>query len=72
VPDDLCVVVGWQRVRLNVTPGITGLWQILGSTRVPLDEMVKLDYLYGATWSLWLDVKILLRTVTYMVACRGA
>jgi exopolysaccharide biosynthesis polyprenyl glycosylphosphotransferase len=72
VPDDDAKVVGWQRVRLNVTPGITGLWQILGSTRVPLDEMVKLDYLYGATWSLWLDVKILLRTVTYMVACRGA
>ena len=41
---------------------MTGPWQVLGSTRIPLDEMVKLDYLYVATWSLWGDIKILLRT----------
>ena len=72
VPDDDAKIHGWQRKRLNVTPGLTGVWQILGSTRVPLEEMVKLDYLYGATWSLWLDVKILLRTVAYVVGRRSA
>ena len=41
---------------------MTGLWQVFGSARIPLNEMVKIDYLYGANWSLWLDVKILLRT----------
>jgi exopolysaccharide biosynthesis polyprenyl glycosylphosphotransferase len=72
VPDDDAKIHGWQRKRLNVTPGMTGVWQILGSTRVPLEEMVKLDYLYGATWSLWLDIKILLRTVAYVVGRRSA
>ena len=72
VPDDDAKIHGWQRKRLNVTPGLTGVWQILGSTRVPLEEMVKLDYLYGATWSLWLDVKILLRTVVYVLGRRSA
>jgi exopolysaccharide biosynthesis polyprenyl glycosylphosphotransferase len=72
VPDDDAKIHGWRRKRLNVTPGMTGVWQILGSTRVPLEEMVKLDYLYGATWSLWLDIKILLRTVAYVVGRRGA
>jgi lipopolysaccharide/colanic/teichoic acid biosynthesis glycosyltransferase len=42
-----------------------------GVTRPPLDEMVKLDYLYVATWSLWGDVKILLRTVASVFARRG-
>jgi exopolysaccharide biosynthesis polyprenyl glycosylphosphotransferase len=64
-------VEGWQRRRLLVRPGITGLWQIFGSARIPLFEMVKIDYLYGANWSLWLDVKILLRTVQYVFARRG-
>jgi exopolysaccharide biosynthesis polyprenyl glycosylphosphotransferase len=72
VPDDDAKIRGWERNRLNVTPGMTGAWQILGSTRVPLEEMVKLDYLYGATWSLWLDMKILLRTVAYVAARRSA
>ena len=50
-----------QRHRLLVPPGVTGLWQIFGSARIPLNEMVKIDYLYGANWSLWLDIKILLQ-----------
>jgi exopolysaccharide biosynthesis polyprenyl glycosylphosphotransferase len=64
-------VEGWQRRRLLVRPGITGLWQIFGAARIPLHEMVKIDYLYGANWSLWLDVKILLRTVQFVFARRG-
>ena len=46
---------------------MTGHWQILGSSRIPLHEMVKIDYLYVANWSLWADVKILLRTVPYVL-----
>jgi exopolysaccharide biosynthesis polyprenyl glycosylphosphotransferase len=62
---------GWERRRLQLTPGITGHWQILGSARIPLHEMVKIDYLYVTNWSLWNDVKILLRTVPYVVGRRG-
>jgi exopolysaccharide biosynthesis polyprenyl glycosylphosphotransferase len=64
-------IQGWLRRRLDVTPGMTGIWQVLGSARVPLHEMVKLDYLYRANWSLWLDIKILLRTVPFVLARRG-
>ena len=64
-------IVGWDRRRLQLTPGMTGHWQILGSSRVPMAEMVKLDYLYVASWSLWSDVKILLRTVAHVLARRG-
>ena len=71
VPDDDERIQGWDRRRLDVPPGMTGHWQILGSSRVPLGEMVKIDYLYGANWSLWGDLKILLRTVPYVFARRG-
>lgn len=71
VPHEDRRVEGWQRRRLLVTPGMTGLWQVFGSSRVPLQEMVKIDYLYGANWSLWLDLKILLRTIPYAVGRRG-
>lgn len=62
-------VVGLDRSRLHLTPGMTGPWQVLGS-RVPMREMVAIDYLYVANWSLWADMKLLLRTVRH-VARRG-
>jgi exopolysaccharide biosynthesis polyprenyl glycosylphosphotransferase len=71
VVDEDSQITGYDRRRLQLTPGMTGPWQILGSTRVPLAEMVKMDYLYVASWSLWQDVKILLRTVPYVLARRG-
>jgi lipopolysaccharide/colanic/teichoic acid biosynthesis glycosyltransferase len=71
VPDEDRMITGWHRRRLHVMPGVTGPWQILGPTLVPLDEMTKIDYLYGANWSLWGDVKILLRTAQHVVARRG-
>ena len=64
-------IEGWQRSRLELPPGMTGPWQVFGSARIPLQEMVKIDYLYGANWSLWLDVKILLRTVSFVLERRG-
>ena len=71
VPDEDALIEGWQRRRLAVKPGMTGLWQIFGSSRIPMNEMVKIDYLYGANWSIWLDMKILLRTVPYVLRGRG-
>ena len=71
VVDEDSLIEGLDRHRLLVPPGVTGLWQIHGSARIPLDEMVKIDYLYGANWSLWLDVKILLRTIPFALGMRG-
>ena len=70
VADEDKQITGRDRSRLHLTPGMTGLWQIQG-TRVPMAEMVKLDYLYVGGWSLWFDIKILLRTVTFVFAHRG-
>ncbi|MGI8756228.1 MAG: exopolysaccharide biosynthesis polyprenyl glycosylphosphotransferase [Acidimicrobiales bacterium] len=69
--DEDARITGLDRRRLHLLPGMTGHWQILGSARVPLAEMVKLDYRYVAGWSLWSDIKILARTLPYMVARRG-
>jgi len=71
VDEDDSLILGWDRHRLHLTPGMTGPWQVLGSARIPLHEMVKLDYLYVATWSLWGDVKILLRTLAFVLGRRG-
>jgi len=53
----------WHRKRLDVKPGITGLWQVSGRNRLPFERMVELDLYYIERWSLWLDVKILLKTI---------
>jgi exopolysaccharide biosynthesis polyprenyl glycosylphosphotransferase len=71
VLDEDSRIEGWQRHRMMLPPGATGMWQILGSARIPMSEMVKIDYLYGANWSLWLDVKIILRTIPFVLGRRG-
>ena len=71
VVDEDDLVKGWSRRRLHLTPGMTGPWQILGGGRVPLQDMVKIDYLYVTGWSLWTDLKILLRTAGYVAARRS-
>jgi lipopolysaccharide/colanic/teichoic acid biosynthesis glycosyltransferase len=63
---------GWERSRLDLTPGITGLWQVLGRTSIPFAEMVKLDYVYVTNWSLWLDFKLVLQTLPVVLRRRGA
>jgi exopolysaccharide biosynthesis polyprenyl glycosylphosphotransferase len=65
-------ITGWATRRLDMTPGITGLWQVLGRNDIPFDEMVKLDYLYVTNWSLWWDMKILCQTVPVVLGKRGA
>jgi exopolysaccharide biosynthesis polyprenyl glycosylphosphotransferase len=65
-------VVGAGRHRLRLTPGITGLWQVVGRSDVPFREMVTLDYLYVTNWSLWGDVKLLARTLPRVLKRAGA
>ncbi len=64
-------IQGWHRRRLELKPGMTGPWQILGPARSPLREMAVMDYLYVANWSLWTDIKILLRTFSHVIRRRG-
>jgi exopolysaccharide biosynthesis polyprenyl glycosylphosphotransferase len=65
-------ITGWAERRLDITPGITGLWQVSGRNDIPFEEMVKLDYVYVTNWSLWWDVKILFQTIPVVFARRGA
>jgi lipopolysaccharide/colanic/teichoic acid biosynthesis glycosyltransferase len=63
----------WHRRRLvEAKPGITGLWQVNGRSRVKFDEMVRLDLKYARTWTPWMDLKILLRTPGAVVLGEGA
>jgi len=57
----------WHRKRLDVKPGLTGLWQVSGRYRLSFDQMVKLDIYYIENWSLWLDLKIILKTLPALV-----
>jgi lipopolysaccharide/colanic/teichoic acid biosynthesis glycosyltransferase len=63
----------WHKQRLLAAkPGITGLWQVDGRSRVKFDEMVRLDIRYARSWSLWLDVKILIQTPRAVISGAGA
>jgi len=62
----------WHKRRLSVQAGITGLWQVTGRSNVNFDEMVLLDLYYAANWSLWMDFKILLRTIPAVFNGEGA
>jgi lipopolysaccharide/colanic/teichoic acid biosynthesis glycosyltransferase len=63
----------WHRRRLlEAKPGITGLWQVSGRSRVKFDDMVRLDLRYARSWSPWTDIKILWRTPGAVVLGNGA
>jgi exopolysaccharide biosynthesis polyprenyl glycosylphosphotransferase len=72
IPEEDENVSGWGRARLDLTPGITGMWQVLGRVCVPFEQMVMIDYLYVANWSLWTDIQVLLRTLPVVLMRRGA
>ena len=73
IPYEVAAYQIWHRRRLlEVKPGITGLWQVNGRSRVAFDEMVRLDLRYAKEWSPWLDLKILLRTPRAVLAGEGA
>ena len=62
----------WHRKRYLVLPGMTGLWQVSGRSDLSFDELVRLDFYYIETWSIWLDLTILARTVPVVLGRRGA
>ncbi len=62
----------WHKKRLEAPPGMTGLWQVSGRSRLSFDEMVLLDIYYIENWSLWMDFKILARTVPKVLFGEGA
>ena len=73
IPYELAVYKTWHRRRvLEVKPGITGLWQVTGRSRVKFDDMVRLDLRYATSWSPWLDFKILMRTPMAVIRGSGA
>jgi lipopolysaccharide/colanic/teichoic acid biosynthesis glycosyltransferase len=73
IPYELAAYQTWHRRRvLEVKPGITGLWQVTGRSRVKFDEMVRLDLRYATNWSPWLDLKILLKTPLAVIKGSGA
>ncbi len=68
IPYEVAAYQTWHRRRvLQVMPGITGLWQVTGRSRVSFDEMVRMDLQYANFWSLWLDFKILMRTPAALI-----
>ena len=62
----------WQRERLTVRPGLTGLWQVSGRSDLPFEAMMRLDLEYIRRWSIWFDLRLLILTVPTVVSGRGA
>lgn len=65
-------VDGWARKRLDLKPGITGLWQVLGRDDIPFEEMVGLDYRYVTSWSLSSDLKLIAQTIPVLARQHSA
>ena len=72
LPTEVTRYEPWQRDRLLVPGGITGLWQVSGRNLLGFEDMVRLDLEYITRWSLWLDLRILLRTILVVLTARGA
>jgi lipopolysaccharide/colanic/teichoic acid biosynthesis glycosyltransferase len=71
-PRDQAKLEPWHRRRTNVLPGMTGLWQIGGRSDASFDDLVRLDFYYLETWSIWLDITILVKTPAAVLRRRGA
>jgi exopolysaccharide biosynthesis polyprenyl glycosylphosphotransferase len=72
IHSDAAWITGWAQRRYSVRPGITGLWQVSGRNNLTFDEMCRLDSLYVASWSVGLDLRILVRTLRAVVTSHGA
>ncbi len=71
-PEEVAQYEEWHKRRLEVTPGLTGLWQVLGRSDTSFDEMVRLDIYYAENWSPKMDFRIMLQTVPVVLSGRGA
>jgi exopolysaccharide biosynthesis polyprenyl glycosylphosphotransferase len=72
LPEEVAQYQGWQRRRLSMKPGITGLWQVSGRNLIDFNDWMRLDLAYIDNWSLWLDFKILLKTIPTILGGKGA
>ncbi|GIU94467.1 MAG: UDP-phosphate galactose phosphotransferase [Gaiellaceae bacterium] len=72
IPDEDSHVEHWARRRLDLKPGMTGLWQVLGASDIPFEEMTKLDYLYVTNWSLREDLRLIMLTIPAVARTRAA
>jgi len=72
LPSEVAQYQDWQRRRLEIQPGLTGLWQVRGRSDLTFDEMVMLDIYYGENWSIGTDVQILVRTIPQALFGDGA
>lgn len=72
LPEEVKQYEGWQRRRLSMKPGITGLWQVSGRNEIDFQDWIKLDLEYIDNWSLWLDFKIILKTIPAVLSGKGA
>jgi exopolysaccharide biosynthesis polyprenyl glycosylphosphotransferase len=73
IPHEHQYVNDWGLRRLDLTPGLTGLWQVFGRSEIPFSEMLVLDYLYVTNWTLWGDIKLVFRTIPALMGkTRGA
>jgi exopolysaccharide biosynthesis polyprenyl glycosylphosphotransferase len=71
-PEEVAQYEEWHKRRLEVTPGMTGLWQVLGRSDTSFDEMVRLDIYYAENWTPGMDLRILLQTIPAVLSGRGA
>ncbi len=72
IPIEVEKYSSWHMKRLRIRPGITGLWQVSGRSELPFEDMVRLDIYYIENWSLWMDFRIILRTVPTVLFGSGA
>jgi lipopolysaccharide/colanic/teichoic acid biosynthesis glycosyltransferase len=71
IPEEDRKIQGVYRRRLEMRPGMTGVWQVAGASEIPIAEMVKLDLAYVRDWSLWSDIKLLFGTARHVVGRHG-
>lgn len=72
-PNEVATYENWQRKRISIKPGITGLWQTSGRNKIKnFDEVVRLDIKYIESWTVWLDIKIIFKTPWVMLSREGA
>ncbi len=72
LPDEVAQYQDWHKKRLEVSPGLTGLWQVSGRSKLSFDEMVLLDIYYVENWSPTLDLRIMLKTIPLVLMGEGA
>ena len=72
VAEEVAAYEEWQKKRLAISPGITGIWQVNGRSDLPFDERVWLDFMYIDSWSVWLDLRIIMQTIPAVLSSKGA